>query len=142
MAGFNRFEDIVAWQIANRLKLKVLAICRRDSFARDDDLYHQLISAARSGPRNIAEGFGRWRHRDFARFVRQAKASETELLNHFLDARDSGHITEAERTDLSHNAVQAIKAANGLIRYLENTPDAKALDAKTTVRPARRPRLR
>jgi four helix bundle protein len=123
--GFHRFEDIIAWQIANRLKLKVLALCRRESLKRDDDLYKQLISAARSGPRNIAEGFGRWRHRDFARFVRQAKASEIELLNHFLDARDSGHISEEERAGLSHTARQAIKAANGLIRSLENSPDPR-----------------
>ena len=83
-----------------------------------------MITAARSGPRNIAEGFGRWRPRDFARFVRQAKASEVELLNHFLDALDSGHISEEERAQHSHNAKQAIKAANGLIRDLEKSPDS------------------
>jgi four helix bundle protein len=125
MAGFNRFEDIIAWQIANRLKLAVLALCRRESFKNDRDLYDQLIGAARSGPRNIAEGFGRWKHGDFARFTRMARASEIELLNHFLDARDSGHISEAERAQLAHTAKQAIKAANGLIRYLENSDDPK-----------------
>ena len=123
--GFNRFEDIVAWQIANRLKLAVLALCKRESFKDDRDLYYQLIDAARSGPRNIAEGFGRWRHGDFARFTRMARASEIELLNHFLDARDSGHISEVERAQLAHTAKQAIKAANGLIRYLENSDDPK-----------------
>jgi hypothetical protein len=68
---------------------------------------------------------GRCLAADFAPFVRQAKASEIELLNHFLDARDSGHISEEERAQLSHTAGQAIKAANGLIRYLENSPDAR-----------------
>jgi four helix bundle protein len=123
MAGFRKFEDIVAWQIAYRLKLEVLAICQRASLKSDRDLHEQLISAARSGPRNIAEGFGRWHHRDFARFTRIARASEIELLNHFLDARDSGHISEAERAKLAHTAKKAIKAANGLIRYLEDSPD-------------------
>lgn len=79
--------------------------------------------AARSGPRNIAEGFARWHHRDFARFTRIAKASEIELLNHFIEAADSGHISKEERTTLEHAARKAIKAANGLIRYLENNPD-------------------
>ena len=79
--------------------------------------------AARSAPRNIAEGFGRYTHRDFARFVRIAKSSEVELLNHFGEAFDSGHVTDAERRALEHAAKKAIKAANGLIRYLESTPD-------------------
>ena len=62
-------------------------------------------------------------HRDFARFVRIAKASEVELLNHFREAFDSGHMTDVERRALEHAAKKAIKAANGLIRYLESTPD-------------------
>ena len=42
--------------------------------------------------------------------VRGVRGAEVELLNHFLDARDSGHISEEERAQLSHNAKQAIKA--------------------------------
>jgi len=38
------------------------------------------------------------------------RGAEVELLNHFLDARDSGHISEEERAQLSHNAKPAIKA--------------------------------
>lgn len=114
---------MAAWRTAYELKLAVFEICKRESFRRDNDLREQMVDAARSGPRNIAEGFGRWHHRDFARFVRIGRASQIELLNHLLDARDSGHITEAERATLEHTTKRAIKAANGLIRYLENSPD-------------------
>ena len=93
-----------------------------------------MIDAARSGPRNIAEGFARWNHGDFARFARIAKASEIELLNHFIEAVDSGHITVEERKTLEHAAKKAIKTVNGLIRYLESTPDPKT----ATKREARR----
>src|SRR5688572_2458644 len=121
--GFSRFEDIGAWQRAYELKRLVLGICERPCFTRDIRLQGQLVDAARSGPRNIAEGFGRWHHRDFARFTRIAKASEVELLNHFREAHDSKHITQEEREKLEHAARKAIKAANGLIRWLENNPD-------------------
>ena len=121
--GFARFEDIGAWQRAYELKLQVIAICDRASFSADVRLRSQLIDAARSGPRNIAEGFARWHHRDFAKFTRIAKASEVELLNHFLEAYDSRLITKEERAKLEHAARKAIKAANGLIRYLEDNPD-------------------
>ena len=101
----------------------VRTLCDRSSFDRDERLRGQLLDAGRSGPRNIAEGFARWKHADFARFVRIAKASEVELLNHFHEATKSRHITTAERDKLSHAARKAIKAANGLIRWLENNPD-------------------
>ena len=70
---------------------------------------------------------GAWQraYRDFARFARIAKASEIELLNHFIEAADSGHISIEERQALEHAAKKAIKAANGLIRYLESTSDPK-----------------
>ena len=119
--GFSKFEDIGAWQRAYESKLQVLAICDRPSFSNDPKLRSQLVDAARSGPRNIAEGFARWHHRDFARFTRIAKASEVELLNHFIEAFDSRHITQGERAKLEHAARKAIKAANGLIRYLRTT---------------------
>jgi four helix bundle protein len=121
--GFSTFQEIGAWQRAYELKLQVQEICQRSSFLKDETLRSQLLDAARSGPRNIAEGFARWHHRDFARFARIAKASEIELLNHFIEAVDSAHITVEERKKLEHAAKKAIKAANGLIRYLENSPD-------------------
>lgn len=56
----------------------------------------QLREAARSGPRNIAEGFARYKHPDFARFVRIAKASEVELINHLQEAHESNYLTAGE----------------------------------------------
>jgi four helix bundle protein len=123
LAGFRSFREFSAWQLAYALRRAVRPLCRRILSAGDFKLHGQIREAARSAPRNIAEGFGRYKHRDFARFVRIAKSSEVELLNHFGDAFDSGHMTDAERRALEHAAKKAIKAANGLIRYLESTPD-------------------
>ena len=76
-----------------------------------------------SGARNIAEGFGRYYHPEFAQCARIAKASEEEVLNHFYRARAKQYITAAEFEDAAHAARKALKAVNGLIRYLEDTPD-------------------
>jgi four helix bundle protein len=123
VSGARRFQDLVAWQLARDLKLMAYDLCRRPEVRRDFTLRDQLKDAARSAPRNIAEGFGRFKHADFARFVRMAKASETEVLNHFLDAHDSGYLEEHELPKYEHAARKALKAANGLIRYLDSTPD-------------------
>ena len=123
MAGFRDFRDLAAWQLAHRLKLLAMDLCRRERVARDFRFRDQLLDAAKSGPRNIAEGFGRFRHKEFAQFVRIAKASEAEVLNHFIDAVDSGYLSKEEFPRFEHAAKKALKAANGLIRYLESTPD-------------------
>jgi len=62
------------------------AFCEKPAIRRDFKFRDQLADAAASGPRNLAEGFGRFFHPDFAKFARIAKASEEEVLNHFLDA--------------------------------------------------------
>jgi four helix bundle protein len=124
MAGVSRFEDLGAWRLANELKKCAYQLCRRPQIARDFAFRNQLVDAAASAPRNIAEGFGRFRYADFARFVRIAKASEEEVLNHFLDAVDRGYLAAEEIAPFEHAARKALKAANGLIRYLDSSPDA------------------
>jgi four helix bundle protein len=123
MAGARDIRELVAWQLARRLKLLADEVCGRPEASRDFKFRDQLRDSAASGPRNIAEGFGRFGHKEFARFVRIAKGSEVEVLNHFIDAVDKRYIGADELPTLEHAARKAIKAATGLIRHLESTPD-------------------
>lgn len=121
MAGWKSFEDIVAWQLARALKIRVDLILVRPEFRNQFRFRDQLADAARSGPANIAEGFGRHGNREFARFARIAKGSEAEVLNHLIDARDQKLITEDEFREAEHAARKALKATVGLVRHLERT---------------------
>lgn len=123
MAGFKDFREIAAWQLAHELKVTADALLAKPEVRRLFKYCDQLSDAARSGPRNIAEGFARYRHKEFAQFVRIAKASEAEVLNHFIDAHDQRLMTDDEFQRAEHLARRALKAANGLIRYLESTPN-------------------
>ena len=122
MQGIWKFEDLVAWKLAVQLQTIVDRLCDRQVIASDLKFRDQLSDAAASGPRNIAEGFGRFYHPEFARFARIAKASEQEVLNHLYRARNRNYITSAEFEDAAWAARKALKAVNGLIRYLDNTP--------------------
>src|SRR6478735_3967573 len=122
MNGVWKFEDLVAWKLAVELQQVADRCCDQSRVKRDFKFRDQLADAAASAPRNIAEGFGRFHHPEFARFARIAKGSEEEVLNHFLDARSKGNISLAERDDGLHAARKALKALNGLIRYLDDTP--------------------
>jgi four helix bundle protein len=123
MAGWKDFREIVAWQRSQRVKLRVYEITRRPDVKRDFRFCQQLRDAARSAPANIAEGFGRFGNKEFARFVRIARGSEHEVLNHLIDARDLLWLTESELLMEQHHVRGALSAMAGLIRHLESTPD-------------------
>jgi four helix bundle protein len=123
MAGFRDFREIAAWRLAHELKQVADSLLATPHVRQEVKFTNQLSDAARSGPRNIAEGFARYRHKEFAQFVRFAKGSEAEVLNHFVDAHDRRWMSDEEFKHGEHVAKRALKAANGLIRYLESTPD-------------------
>jgi four helix bundle protein len=127
MAGFKSFEEIIAWQLSRQLKLRVDELIARPGFSRKFKFVDQLSDAARSAPRNIAEGHMRgFRHKEFAHFLRIARGSLGEVLNHLLDAHDQRLISDDDLFTTERLAKRAIKATTGLIRHLETTPDPKA----------------
>ena len=121
MAGWKDFREIAAWQYARDLKIRVDVFL--ENVKSKFRLHAQLHDAVRSGPSNIAEGFGKYGNKEFARYARIAKGSEVEVLNHLIDLRDQRLISEDELLLAEHAAKKAINACVGLIRHLENTPD-------------------
>ena len=119
MAGWKDFREIVAWQRARELKLRVDELLKRPGIQSKYKYRDQLDDSARSAPRNIAEGFGRFGNKEFARFARIAKGSELEVLNHLIDAQDQGLITKEEFAGYEKCVQQALAAVVGLIRHLE-----------------------
>jgi len=59
-------------------------------------LTSQIRRAATSVPANIAEGFGRWNSRDFARFLAIASGSLRELETHLVIVRRLGLVPRAK----------------------------------------------
>src|SRR5262245_44287376 len=115
MAGWKHFRDIAAWQYARDLKLRVDEFLERPNVKRRYRLHDQLSDAVRSAPANIAEGFGKYGNKEFARFARIAKGSEVEVINHLIDLRDQRLISQDELLNAEHDANRAINAVVGLI---------------------------
>jgi four helix bundle protein len=108
-----------AWQLASELRDKTSQLTKTPDFARNSWLRSQLMRATQSACSNIAEGFGRYQPRDFARFLRISRGSLTEAQEHLESARQVGLIGESELRDLVHLANRAIGAITRLVRYLE-----------------------
>jgi four helix bundle protein len=123
MAGWNDFREISAWRLSREVKIYVYRFLEREDVKRKYKFCEQLSDAARSAPANIAEGFGRFGNKEFARFSRIAKGSLEEVLNHMIDAHDQRFLSEDELNLHEHRIRKALKATIGLIRHLESTPE-------------------
>ena len=119
MAAARTHQELIAWQLSARLRREIL---KRSAAwqTHDRKLSDQIRESARSAPRNLAEGFGRFKPREFAHFARIARASLIETLNHLEEALEEGYIKPEEAESLSRLNKRALKATTRLLRYLDS----------------------
>lgn len=121
--GAKHFRELVAWQCGDALRAAVFRVTRDGNAMIDPRFRSQWEDAAASVCSNLAEGFGRYTHRDFARFVRQARSSLFEVENQIGEARQRGCISSADEQDLNRLVRRATVPITRLLRYLQGTPD-------------------
>jgi four helix bundle protein len=86
------FRELVCWQLSYELKCEVVAFTSTGPASKDFKYRDQIRDSSSSAPSNIAEGFGRFRPGDFARFLEIARASLDETRNHLIDGRDREYL--------------------------------------------------
>jgi four helix bundle protein len=123
MTGLKDFREFAAYQRAEELRVLCDAFLARPGVRNRFRRAQQLDDAAASAPRNIAEGFGRFKPKVFAQFVSIAKGSETEALHILVEARAANFLTAAEFQEFETAARRAIGTAVGLIRYLQRSDE-------------------
>jgi four helix bundle protein len=122
MPGIKSHEDLIAWQLSEKLKDLVFAFTARSGVARHRDFCDDIRRSARSAPANLSEGFYRFRPRDNAKFVRYALGSLGESKNHLRHARKEGYIVDGEFDEMWRFAKRAIGAATKWHQYLMSCP--------------------
>lgn len=123
--GVKNFTELRCWEQSTELKRRMCAICAREPACRDRDFCSQVERAAASAPRNIAEGFARFNHREFKQFRRMARGSLGALQDALIDARDRGYVDEAEFKDVWEISERAIASTTGLMKYLQESTDRR-----------------
>ena len=116
--GWRRFTEIRAWQLSMELEREFSAILARRPGCADLRFCDDARDAAASSPRNIAEGFGRCGHREFARFVNIAHASQCETQTNLLIARNRGYLSPSEFDRLWSLSEEMIATTVGLLKSL------------------------
>ncbi len=121
MSGFQRFEDIEAWQKARELTKQIYALSNDGQFARDFGMRDQIRRASVSIMSNIAEGFGRGGNKEFAQFLSTAKGSASEVQAQLYGALDTNYITQEQFKHLYELTQSTGNMIGGLIRYLSKS---------------------
>lgn len=111
----NRFEDIIAWQKAMTLCVKVYNIFKEH---KDFSFKDQIQRAAVSITNNIAEGFERKSNNEFQYFLYVAKGSSGEVRSMLYLAIRLGIITEKEGNELITDSEEVSKILSGFIKAL------------------------
>src|SRR5436190_18943783 len=109
--GFRHHNEIDAWQRADALRRRWAEILKREQVSRDFDFCVQTRKAARSACRNTAEGFWKFSHPEFARYLDIVQGSLGELLDSADDALACGYVDQQERDALTADTEAALKSA-------------------------------
>jgi len=112
------FKKLLVWQKAHALSLTVDRVSRKIRDPRYASLRSQIFRAASSIPANIAEGRRQESEKEFARFLRYALNSASELEYHTILARDTKGIPEEDCISMLDQTITVRKMLYALLKRL------------------------
>lgn len=117
--------DLIVWQLAEELRREIVLLVDRPTVRRDFKFRDQIVPAASSVAANIAEGYGRAAHTDFARFVGIAIGSLRETETWIRDGLDRRCWT-ADEVETALRLCKRLTVGLGRLRtYLQSSPTPK-----------------
>src|ERR1700704_6903090 len=113
------YKELAAWQRSMDLVRGVYRCTR--SFPREElfGLSSQMRRAAVSVPSNIAEGKGRYSHKELIQFLYKARGSLMELETQTIITRDLDYLTEKTSQTLATITLEVMRILNGLINHFQ-----------------------
>ena len=123
MAGLRSHEESDAYKLAAEVRRRVQRVVKDPAFKLEFDLVKQILKSSSSSCANMAEGFSRHRPKDHAAFLRIAKASLSETIEHLRDAHGRGLIDAEVMLTIASYALRSRGACTQWIRYLEGESD-------------------
>jgi four helix bundle protein len=120
MAGA-RLEELIIWQLACELRDSIASAVSSGSAQKDWDFRNQIERSSRSIASNIAEGYGYFRPRLFAKHLRIARASTMETRNHVLEGANK-HFSAAETAAFLRLCKRIVPGISRLVIYLDSCP--------------------
>jgi four helix bundle protein len=114
------FEDLECYQASRVVRVKASEFAKGLPIQERYRLVDQIIRASRSSTAYIAEGYGRHRHQENLQYLRQARGSLYETLEHYHTAHDEGYLNAPSHEERKTEILTAIRILNGYIRYIQS----------------------
>ena len=117
-SSLRSFTELLAWQKSRVVRKAISKLVKGFPAEEKFRLKDQIIRSSRGPCSNIAEGYGRFREKDNARFCRMARGSHYETMDHLSVAYDEEYISKEELKANWAMVDEAIRVVNGYLRYL------------------------
>jgi four helix bundle protein len=114
--------DLVAWQLANQLRILIYKMTSSGPAARDFKFRDQLRDASSSVCRLLAEGFYRYLHPDFAHYVSMARGELGETQDGLQQGAQLNYWTTSDGHDAERLSRRTMSALAKLHSHLRTTP--------------------
>ncbi len=112
------FEDLEVWKSCREVYREVRKICKAMP-KNEFDLKDNILRAARSTTRNIAEGYGRFSYQENSQFCRISRESMYEVLDDIITLKEDEFIDQDQYLMMRNKIETAIRILNGYINYLQ-----------------------
>lgn len=119
MATYTSFKELDCYQKSRDAKIWIIAFLKIIP-KNEYDMKDNLLRAARSMTRNIAEGFGRFHFKENIQFVRIARGSATECQDDLDGCVLEGFCSRDQIKEGDRLISEAIQSMNGYIKYLQS----------------------
>lgn len=113
------YKELKVWQKAHSLTLEIYLLTKKFPKTEIYNLTNQIRRAASSIPTNIAEGSVQGSDPQYARYLRVALGSATELDYQILLAHELEYINKAEHEHIRSEVDQIKKMLTAFIRRLK-----------------------
>jgi len=124
MSEIKSFEDLNCWKLARELRNEVKELIKIFPDFEKYELVSQMRRASRSVTHNIAEGYGRFHHKENIQYCRVSRGSLHELLDQFITALDEDYISEERYKKFKKQVIKCLAMLNGYINYLKKASDS------------------
>ena len=114
--GRKGFQDLIVWQKAKNLAVKIYGLTKSIKFEKDYGLRDQIQRSAVSISSNIAEGDESGTNKSSTRYFYIAKASIAELQTQLIIANEIGYIENETKNTLLNDCSHISIMLNKLIK--------------------------
>lgn len=127
------FRELEAWKESRIFKQGIIQICKQFPGEEKFNLTDQIKRSSRSITANIAEGYGRFNFQETIHFIRQARGSLNETLDHLITALDENYIDKANFEKFEKQYELVLKLINGYIHFLQKSKIASTASRSSSI---------